>query len=72
MNIFPGVISEISEQGGAAADILVDTGVPIWARISKASVKSLELVPGKRVHAMVKTVAIDRYSLGGLRQRGDG
>ena len=71
MNIFPGVISEISEQDGAAADILVDTGVPIWARISKASVKSLELVPGKRVHAMVKTVAIDRYSLGGLRQRGD-
>ena len=71
MNIFPGVISEISEQSGAAADILVDTGVPIWARISKASVKSLELVPGKRVYAMLKTVAIDRYSLGGLRQPGD-
>ena len=71
MNIFPGVISEISEQDDAAVDILVDTGVPIWARISKASVKSLDLVPGKRVHAMVKAVAIDRYSLGGIRQHGD-
>ena len=65
-NILKGKIKEISEDNGALIDILVDTGAPIWARVSRLSARRLELAPGKEVYAMVKAVAIDRYSLGGI------
>jgi len=65
-NIFSGTIKEISEESGALLDVLVDTGAPIWARVSRHSVSRLGLSPGKKVYIMIKAVAIDRFSRGGI------
>lgn len=70
-NILPGEIKEISKDSGDLVDILIDAGAPIWARISRNSINRLKLEPGKRVFAMVKAVAIDRYSMGRTRYRQD-
>ncbi len=70
-NILPGQIKEISKDSGDLVDILIDAGAPIWARVSRYSINRLKLEPGKRVFAMVKAVAIDRYSMGRTRHRQD-
>lgn len=71
-NIFRGIIKEISQEQGDLVDILIDTGAPIWARISRYSINRLRLAPGKQVFAMVKAVAIDRRSLGRIGTLRDG
>ncbi|MGB0552470.1 MAG: molybdenum ABC transporter ATP-binding protein [Alphaproteobacteria bacterium] len=65
-NVFPGVIKELGTGSGDLIDVLIDAGAPIWARVSRSSVSRLELRPGKQVFTMIKAVAIDRYSLGGV------
>ncbi len=64
-NILYGKIQEIGEEEFALTDVLVDVGVPIWARISRRSIRRLQLGIGSTVYVMVKAVAIDRSSLGG-------
>ncbi len=64
-NVLRGKIHEIGEEQIALTDVLVDVGVPIWARISRRSIRRLQLRVGSVVYVMVKAVAIDRSSLGG-------
>ena len=64
LNVFEGTITEIEAGEGAQADVLIDIGVPLMARITRKSIHDLGLKPGMAVHALVKAVAIDRYSLG--------
>ncbi|SMF05259.1 molybdate transport system ATP-binding protein [Tistlia consotensis] len=46
-------------------DVRLDlNGVPLWARITRRSLQELALAPGKPVYALIKTSAIDRFSLG--------
>ena len=35
-----------------------------WARVTRRSLENLGLAPGTAVYALIKAVAIDRYSLG--------
>ncbi len=65
LNVFSGTVSEI-ETGGpeSQADVLIDIGVPIIARITRRSIADLGLKPGQKVFAMVKAAAIDRNNLG--------
>ena len=65
-NVFRGNIKKISNECSALLDVLFDAGAPIWARNSQSSVARLNLVPGKEVFLMIKAVAIDRGSLGGI------
>jgi molybdate transport system ATP-binding protein len=44
--------------------VLLDIGSPLWARITKYSVRELSLAPGVPVFALIKAVAVDRRSLG--------
>ncbi len=69
LNVFAGEVREIGPITEALVDVLVDAGAPIWARITARSVAQLGLEPGRRVHALVKAVAIDRHSVGGVRDR---
>ncbi len=71
LNGFSGVILEMSGTGGPQVDVLIDTGygsgderARLWARITKRSAHDLGLMPGKEVHALVKSVSFDRESLG--------
>ena len=69
LNIFAGEVREIGPVTGALVDVLVDVGVPIWSRVTARSAAQLDLKPGRKVHALVKAVAIDRHSVGGVRDR---
>lgn len=64
LNILPGRIVRIGEGEGPQAQVLLDVGAPLWARITRASVADLELAPGKPVYALLKAVAVDSRSLG--------
>ncbi len=72
LNVFQGEIREIERDGiPSQADILVDIGVPIIARITRRSIKDLGLVPGKVVYVMVKAASINRQNTGQItRSRG--
>ncbi|NNG05868.1 MAG: molybdenum ABC transporter ATP-binding protein [Inquilinus sp.] len=69
LNAFPGEVREVGPVDGALQDIGVDIGVPLWSRVTARSAARLELRPGRRVVALVKAVAIDRHSFGGVRDR---
>ena len=60
-NQLPAVILEISEEPGAHAEVRMDCGgATIRARLTRMAVHDLGLVPGKEVHALIKSVAFDR------------
>lgn len=64
LNRFHGVVAQIAEDEGPHVDVLVDIGAPLWARITRRSAAALGLAPGTPVYALIKSVAIDRFSLG--------
>jgi molybdate transport system ATP-binding protein len=59
LNIIPTVIDEIAPREDARVTVRLLAGdTPLLARVTKKSADSLELVPGKRVFAQVKSVAV--------------
>jgi len=65
LNVLPGVVAAIGEAKGASVDVSVSLGrTLVVARITGKSVATLGLSPGKPVFALVKSVAIDRHSVG--------
>jgi len=70
LNVLPARIVEIVANDGANTDLklaLADGGqAAIWARLTARSVHDLQLAAGRDVFALIKAVAIDRQSLGGL------
>ncbi len=65
LNIFPGTVIESAPSGSEAqVEVSVDIGVPLSARITRKSMEKLDLRPGKQVYAMIKSVAVDRRSVG--------
>lgn len=64
LNVFPGTVRELVQGPGPQADVLVDVGVAIWARITRRSARDLGLAAGAPVFALIKAVAIDRDSVG--------
>ena len=65
LNVLHGVVAEIAGEAGASVDVSVALGATnIVARITRKSVATLGLTPGKPVYALVKSVAIDRHSVG--------
>ena len=64
LNVFSGRVVEMHENSSAAMDLELDIGVRLWARITRRSAADLGLEPGRKIYALVKSVAIDRHSLG--------
>lgn len=65
LNVLAGVVKEVRIGPGSGADVAVTVGgVTIVARITRKSVSSLALAPGKPVYALLKSIAIDRHSTG--------
>lgn len=59
LNVFSGTVAEVAETDGAAALVRVDcNGASIVANITRKSRHTLALVPGMRVDAVVKSVAV--------------
>jgi molybdate transport system ATP-binding protein len=61
-NILSGTVAEIVRDPDTAfAETLIDIGGGrLRARITRQSVSDLDLAPGKRVNALVKSIAFDR------------
>ena len=64
LNVFAGEVIEVGEDDGPQVDVLIDIGTPLWARITKRSQRELDIVPGRKVHAMIKAMAVDRSRQG--------
>jgi len=75
-NAFAGRVVEIRPDEPALMDLRLDIGtrdepVYLWARVTKRAVEDLKLKVGGPVHALVKTVALDRPSPGYAHPLGD-
>jgi len=63
-NIFPGIIKDIEVNGnGSLIDVHLDIGCPMPARITLRARRELNLRPGQRVFALVKSVAVAREKI---------
>lgn len=61
LNILQGQVAALSPREAGAVDVAIRCGADIvHARITELSVRRLGLLPGLAVHAIVKTVALDR------------
>ncbi|MEM6534628.1 MAG: molybdenum ABC transporter ATP-binding protein [Pseudomonadota bacterium] len=60
-NMLAGTVSQIEDDGAGAvrADIRLESGDLLSARITRAAVEALELTPGLSVFALIKSVSFD-------------
>ncbi len=66
LNVLPGTVAEIGRSDGAIVDIRLDcAGEPLIARLTRRSVERLGLVPGRRVYAVIKSIAFDHHAIAG-------
>jgi molybdate transport system ATP-binding protein len=64
-NILAGIIVDPGVAAGTVADVYIRCGGEmLLARLTRRSIDMLSLRPGLAVHAIIKTVAFDRNSLG--------
>jgi molybdate transport system ATP-binding protein len=68
-NAFAATVIELAPPRGPLIDLKLDIGsasepVMLWARVTQRACQELQLAPGKPIFALVKTVALDRHSLG--------
>ena len=65
LNVLEATIVEIGpvDSGHPFIDIKLDMGVPLLATITRKSLATLNLHPGQRVYAQIKTVALSNEAL---------
>jgi molybdate transport system ATP-binding protein len=68
-NAFAGTVLEVAAERGPQVDLKLDIGAPerpvmVLARITLRAFEELQLAPGKKIFALVKTVSFDRHSFG--------
>ena len=59
LNVLRGTIREIVEVSRSDADVVIDVGVRLRARVTRRSVAQLALAPGVEAWALVKAVALE-------------
>jgi len=65
LNVLRGRIVEMQEEAGPIVELRLDIdGQALLARVTRLSVATLGLTPGREIYALVKSVAFDRQSLG--------
>ena len=65
LNILPGMVNAVGAEEGPLAIVGLDCGgAAIVARVTKKSIQDLDLAPGRRVYAIVKSVAFERRAIG--------
>jgi molybdate transport system ATP-binding protein len=69
LNIFRGVVAGIRETGTAAAYVQVDcSGEILTAKITRRSVRHMQLAPGREVYVVIKSMALSHVGQAGLPQ----
>ncbi|MGD9764904.1 MAG: molybdenum ABC transporter ATP-binding protein [Candidatus Binatia bacterium] len=65
LNVLEGVLAEVGPQNGPIVEVRIDChGEALLARVTRRSFEQLALAPGLRVFAVIKSVALDRRTLG--------
>ena len=68
LNILPGTVAEIAAGDGPIVQMRLDcAGEALVARLTRRSVETLGLVPGLKVHAVIKSIAFDQHAFAGAR-----
>ena len=58
LNVMSGTIERVVHENGALADVVVNVGQTLWARVTRRSVRELGLAPGIRVFATIKAASL--------------
>ncbi len=65
LNVLPGKVIELKDSGETAVEVAIDcNGVKLWARLTRKSVETLGLRSELPVYAILKSVALDKSTLG--------
>jgi molybdate transport system ATP-binding protein len=65
LNVLPATVKALAEGTGSSVEVQLDlAGTELLARVTRKSLAELGLAPGKTVFALIKSVAIDRVSVG--------
>jgi molybdate transport system ATP-binding protein len=68
LNVLPGTIAEIAASDGPIVEMRLDcAGEALVARLTRRSVDTLGLIPGLKVHAVIKSIAFDQHTFAGAR-----
>jgi molybdate transport system ATP-binding protein len=71
-NALAGRIVELKSEAGPFAELRIDVGgAYLLARLTRLAVAELGLAPGQAVQALIKSVALDRHSLGSGAERSE-
>ncbi|MCY3817650.1 MAG: molybdenum ABC transporter ATP-binding protein [Gammaproteobacteria bacterium] len=62
LNVMRGTVERVVQEDGALADVVVNVGQTLWARITRRSVRELGLSPGAEVYVTIKAASL--YSAG--------
>jgi molybdate transport system ATP-binding protein len=66
LNVLPSTIAEITDGDGPIVQMRLDCGGDaLVARLTRRSVVRLGLIPGLKVHAVIKSIAFDQHTFAG-------
>ena len=66
LNVLPSTVGEIGRADGPIVEMRLDcAGEPLVARLTRRSIETLGLVPGRPVYAVIKSIAFDHHALAG-------
>lgn len=60
LNVLPATVVGLDAPEGAAQTVRLDCGVALAARVTRRSAAALGLAPGLALHAVIKSLALDR------------
>ena len=58
LNVMRGTVERVVREDGALADVVVNVGQTLWARITRRSVRELGLSPGVKVYVTIKAASL--------------
>jgi molybdate transport system ATP-binding protein len=65
LNVLPGTVIELKKAGETLVEVGINcSSVKLWARLTQKSVETLGLQPGLPIYAILKSVALDKSTLG--------
>ncbi len=66
LNVLPGTVVEIGRADGPIVEMRLDcAGEALVARLTRRSVETLGLAPGRPVYAVIKSIAFDHHAFAG-------
>ena len=73
LNVLPGTVAEIGHADGPIVEMRLDcAGEPLIARLTRRSVETLGLAPGRQVYAVIKSIAFDHHAFAGTAPAASG